>query len=152
MNPAEPDIAGREEVSVRDGIHHVGQIRLEPQPFVQFDRGQIVALDTPAALKAQVGKDRVEIRTDDDEAARLAIREKFGIESRVLDGVLTFSVADGERFVPQLFEMGMAIRAVSVARPSLDDVFMAHTGTSIRDADQAVARGSGPPPQLAGRR
>jgi len=117
-----------------------------------MDAGQIVALDTPAALKAQVGKDRVEIRTDDDEAARLAIREKFGIESRVLDGVLTFSVADGERFVPQLFEMGMAIRAVSVARPSLDDVFMAHTGTSIRDADQAVARGSGPPPQLAGRR
>ena len=109
-----------------------------------MDAGQICRprhVMAPAALKAQVGKDRVEIRTDDDEAARLAIREKFGIESRVLDGVLTFSVADGERFVPQLFEMGMAIRAVSVARPdSLDDVFMAHTGTSIRDADQGRSR------------
>ncbi len=117
-----------------------------------MDAGKIVALDTPAALKAQVGKDRVEIRTDDDEAAIVAIRDKFGIAATVVDGKVSFAVADGERFVPQLFEMGMAIRAVSVARPSLDDVFMAHTGSSIRDAEQSGRTGSGMPPQIAGRR
>jgi ABC-2 type transport system ATP-binding protein len=56
----------------------------------------------------------------------------------VHDGELTFHVAEGERFVPRLFaELGMPIRSVSVARPSLDDVFMSFTGRTIRDAEQA---------------
>ena len=40
--------------------------------------GTIVALDTPQALKASVGVDRVQIQTDDDEAAIAALRERFG--------------------------------------------------------------------------
>ena len=45
-------------------------------------------------------------------------------------------MTDGERFLPRLFaELGQPIQGVSVARPSLDDVFMAHTGTTIRDAE-----------------
>ncbi len=46
-----------------------------------MDRGTIVALDTPAALKASVGVDRVQIQTDDDEAAIAALRERFEIEA-----------------------------------------------------------------------
>ncbi len=34
-----------------------------------IDDGKIVVLDTPDALKASVGNDRVQISTDDDEAA-----------------------------------------------------------------------------------
>ena len=38
--------------------------------------------------------------------------------------------------MPRLFaELGVAILSVSVARPSLDDVFMSYTGTTIRDAE-----------------
>ena len=38
--------------------------------------------------------------------------------------------------MPRLFaELGQPIRSVSVARPSLDDVFMSYTGTTIRDAE-----------------
>ncbi len=47
-------------------------------------------------------KRRLEIRTDDDEAAIVAIRDKFGIAATVVDGTVSFAVADGERFVPQL--------------------------------------------------
>ena len=49
-----------------------------------------------------------------------------------------FQVPDGEHFVPRLFaELGMPIRSVSVARPSLDDVFLSLTGhtTATDDAD-----------------
>ena len=45
-----------------------------------MDRGEIVALDTPAELKARVGADRVQIQTGDDAAALEALRERFGIE------------------------------------------------------------------------
>ncbi len=101
-----------------------------------MDQGRIVVLDTPEALKESVGKDRVQIHTADDHAAIDALRERFGIEARIAEGAVTFGVPGGEEFVPRLFsELGQQIRSVSVARPSLDDVFMAYTGTTIRDAE-----------------
>jgi ABC-2 type transport system ATP-binding protein len=102
-----------------------------------MDNGQIVALDTPEALKAQVGTDTVRIHTDNDEAAIAALVQRFGIEARISEGLVTFGVPKGEEFVPRLFaELGVPIRSVNVSRPTLDDVFMAHTGTSIRDAEE----------------
>jgi ABC-2 type transport system ATP-binding protein len=101
-----------------------------------IDHGEIVVLDTPQALKGNVGKDRVQIVTGDDEAAIAALRGRFGIEAGVHEGAVTFSVPSGEEFVPRLFaELGVPIRSVHVARPSLDDVFMNYTGTTIRDAE-----------------
>jgi ABC-2 type transport system ATP-binding protein len=102
-----------------------------------MDHGQIVALDAPEALKAQIGKDRVSIHTDDDQAAIAALQERFGIEARVSEGAVTFGVGSGEEFVPRLFaESGIPIRSVSVSRPTLDDVFMSYTGSTIRDAEE----------------
>jgi ABC-2 type transport system ATP-binding protein len=101
-----------------------------------MDRGEIVVLDTPEALKAGVGADRVTLGTADDDAALAALRDRFGIEATVAEGAVTFHVSNGEEFVPQLFaELGVAITSVAVARPTLDDVFMRYTGTTIRDAE-----------------
>jgi ABC-2 type transport system ATP-binding protein len=50
--------------------------------------------------------------------------------------MVTVHVAAGEEFVPRLFaELGIPIRSVRVARPTLDDVFMNYTGRTIRDAE-----------------
>jgi ABC-2 type transport system ATP-binding protein len=104
-----------------------------------MDQGRIVVLDTPDALKAQVGADRVTIHTDDDAAAVAEVAERFGIEAQMAEGAVTFYVSAGEEFVPRLFaELGVPIRSVSVSRPTLDDVFMAHTGSTIRDAEQST--------------
>jgi ABC-2 type transport system ATP-binding protein len=101
-----------------------------------IDHGQIIVLDTPESLKASVGKDRVQIQTADDEAAIAALRDRFDIEASLAEGEVTFGVPAGEQFVPRLFaELGVPIRSVRVARPSLDDVFMSYTGTTIRDAE-----------------
>jgi ABC-2 type transport system ATP-binding protein len=101
-----------------------------------MDRGQIVALDKPDALKASVGTDRVTITTDDDVRAAAVLAERFEIEAAKRGGALQFAVAGGEAFVPKLFaELGVPIKSVSVARPTLDDVFMSYTGRTIRDAD-----------------
>jgi ABC-2 type transport system ATP-binding protein len=101
-----------------------------------MDQGRIIVLDTPQALKAKVGRDRVQIETDDDQAAIEALHQRFGLDATVAEGMVTFGVPEGEQFVPRLFaELGRPIRSVSVARPSLDDVFMSYTGTTIRDAE-----------------
>jgi ABC-2 type transport system ATP-binding protein len=106
-----------------------------------MDRGEIVALDTPAALKATVSADRIRIQTEDDDAAIAALDERFGLEAQVAEGAVTFFVPTGEEFVPRLFaELGVPIRSVSVSRPTLDDVFMSYTGTTIRDAEESSTR------------
>jgi ABC-2 type transport system ATP-binding protein len=107
-----------------------------------INEGRIIALDTPAALKASVGTDRVQIATADDEAALAELARLFEITGQRHEGQITFHVADGERFVPRLFaELSIPIRSVSVARPSLDDVFLAYTGTTIRDAEATASEG-----------
>ena len=108
-----------------------------------MDHGQIVALDSPEALKEGVGADTVRIHTGDDEAAIAALADRFGLEAVVSEGAVTFRVPAGEEFVPRLFaELGVPIRAVNVSRPTLDDVFMSFTGTSIRDAEEDTAKAS----------
>ena len=105
-----------------------------------MDKGVIVVLDTPDALKASVGHDRVTLQTDDDAAAIAALAEHFQIAATVSEGAVSFGVAEGEHFVPRLFaELDVPIRSVSVSRPSLDDVFMSYTGTTIRDAEASAA-------------
>jgi ABC-2 type transport system ATP-binding protein len=104
-----------------------------------MDHGQIIALDTPEALKASIGKDRVQIRTADDKQAIISLKDNFAIDAKMAEGLVTFSVPEGERFVPRLFaELGVSIQSVSVSRPTLDDVFMSYTGRTIRDTEMSA--------------
>jgi ABC-2 type transport system ATP-binding protein len=127
----------REEITIFMTTHYMDEAEFCDRIAI-MDQGEIVALDTPEALKAQVGADRVRIQTEDDDAAIAALAERFGLEATISEGAVTFFVPSGEEFVPRLFaELGVGIRSVSVSRPTLDDVFMSHTGTTIRDAEEA---------------
>jgi ABC-2 type transport system ATP-binding protein len=136
------ELREREEITIFMTTHYMDEAEWCDRIAI-MDHGDIVALDAPETLKAQVGTDRVTIQTDDDEQAIAALAERFGIEARVAEGAVTFGVHAGEQFVPRLFaELGIPIRSVSVSRPTLDDVFMSYTGSTIRDAeeDQATHR------------
>ena len=129
------ELQTREDVTIFLTTHYMDEAE-HCDRIAIIDVGKIVALDTPEALKASVGKDRVQLQTADDDATIAALRSRFGLEASVHDGQVTFSVESGEQFVPRLFaELGTAIAAVRVARPTLDDVFMSYTGKTIRDAE-----------------
>ena len=65
----------------------------------------------------------MQISTADDDRAIALLRDSFGLAASMHEKLVTFSVAAGEQFVPRLFaELPLAIRSVSVSRPSLDDV------------------------------
>jgi ABC-2 type transport system ATP-binding protein len=129
------ELKQREDITIFLTTHYMDEAE-HCDRIAIIDQGQIVAIDTPEALKASVGKDRVQISTSDDQAAITALAGRFGLEAGIHDGLVTFSVTSGEQFVPRLFaELGVAIRSVSVARPSLDDVFMSYTGRTIRDTE-----------------
>jgi ABC-2 type transport system ATP-binding protein len=131
------ELRTREEITIFLTTHYMEEAEYCERIAI-MDHGQIIVLDTPAALKASVGRDRVQIETDDEQATIAALRDRFGIEATLAEGKVTFGVAEGEHFVPRLFaELGQPIRSVNVARPSLDDVFMSYTGTTIRDAESS---------------
>ena len=105
-----------------------------------IDHGRIVAIDTPEALKSSVGRDRIELRTADDEAAMTQLRDMMGLEPTIAEGAIRIYVANGDRFIPTLFaELTVPILAVSLAQPTLDDVFMSYTGRTIRDSEASNA-------------
>jgi ABC-2 type transport system ATP-binding protein len=121
-----------------------------------IDHGAIVALDTPAALKAAVGADTVHLRTTDDataaarlQAAGFEVKRSAPGEPRAAGvspgehsgaGVstgehgLVVTVADGERAVGALVPAaGVTVERVRVHTPDLDDVFLHFTGRQIRE-------------------
>jgi ABC-2 type transport system ATP-binding protein len=131
------ELREREEITIFMTTHYMDEAEYCDRIAI-MDQGEIVALDSPETLKARVGADRVRIETDDNDAAIVALGERFGIEAGVAERAVMFNVPGGEEFVPRLFaELGMPIRSVSVARPTLDDVFMSYTGTTIRDAEES---------------
>jgi ABC-2 type transport system ATP-binding protein len=132
------ELRRREDITVFLTTHYLDEAEHCDRVAI-MNAGRIVALDTPAALKASIGADRVALRTDDDAAAIAALRDRFGLDASVHDGSVTVNVANGEQFVPRLFAgLGVGIRTVSISRPTLDDVFVAYTGTTITDAEAAA--------------
>jgi ABC-2 type transport system ATP-binding protein len=129
------ELKSREDITIFLTTHYMDEAENCDRIGI-IDHGTIVAIDTPEALKASVGKDRVQIHTADDPAAIAELARDFGVQAGMHEGAVTFSVAGGEEFVPRLFGgLSVPIRAVSVSRPSLDDVFMSYTGKTIRDAE-----------------
>ncbi|HVW19220.1 MAG TPA: ATP-binding cassette domain-containing protein [Solirubrobacteraceae bacterium] len=99
-----------------------------------IDHGAIIALDSPQALKATVGADSVEMRTDDDAGAIDALRAAGYRAAPTDDGLCVF-VEHGEDEVATLVEAARApVRHVHVHEPTLDDVFLHYTGRAIRES------------------
>jgi ABC-2 type transport system ATP-binding protein len=146
------ELKRREDVTIFLTTHYMDEAE-NCDRIAIIDNGKIVALDTPEALKASVGKDRVQIQTADDSAAIAALASTFGLSAGMSEGAVTFAVAAGEQFVPRLFaELGVPIRSVSVSRPSLDDVFMSYTGKTIRDAEASSSQAMRQMVRMRGRR
>ena len=129
------DLRRRESITMFLTTHYMDEAE-HCDRIAIIDEGRIVVVDTPEALKASVGRDRVQLQTAQPEAAIEELRRHFGLEAAMSEGAVTVYVASGEQFVPRLFaELDVAISAVSIARPTLDDVFMNYTGRTIRDAE-----------------
>ena len=125
----------REQITIFLTTHYMEEAE-HCERIAIIDHGELVAIDTPDALKATIGKDRIELHVDDPAATIAALRSRFGIEAGLSEEAVAFHVSAGEEFVPHLFaDLGVPISSIRVSRPTLDDVFMTYTGRTIRDAE-----------------
>jgi ABC-2 type transport system ATP-binding protein len=106
--------------------------------LVILDHGRAIAMDSPENLKAALGRDIVTLRTtpaiDDPEA----LLGGLGVQtiSRPEVDQLRLEVRDAESIVGELVSRvaaGHRLEAVRIARPTLDDVFLHHTGRALRE-------------------
>ena len=126
--------------------HYLDEADTMAARVVIVDDGQIIADDTPEALKSTHAGDRLTVTTASaEQTARLAARlEEWQATSEVrLDGAtLTAGITAGSTRVPELVRTadadGIPITDLQVRRPTLDDVFLTLTGRSLREA-HAVA-------------
>jgi ABC-2 type transport system ATP-binding protein len=107
--------------------------------LVIIDHGLIVAEGTPQELKKEVAGDVVTLRIDDQAAAQeLLAAQPYIKETQAEGDTLRAYLDDGEHNLPTLLRAletgGLAIRSISLDRATLDDVFLRHTGRSLRDA------------------
>jgi ABC-2 type transport system ATP-binding protein len=94
-----------------------------------LNEGKLVALGTPAELKHEIGGDVILLDARDPESLARSVQTRFHAETTVLGGKVRLELENGHRFIAEVFEAFPGeIQAVSVSKPSLEDVFIHRTG------------------------
>src|SRR4051794_32586423 len=139
------DLRARLGVTILLTTHYLEEADALADRILVMDGGRLVADDTPAALKARIAGDVIQIalRTPDglDRAEQLA-RETLDLRDVATSGgTLHVTVDEGATAVAPLLlaleRAGLTPASVNVSRPSLDDVFLTLTGRTLRDGDAA---------------
>jgi len=107
-----------------------------------LNHGQLVALDAPERLKAELGGDAITIATGDAPALAGAIARRFDCEARVVDGAVRVERAEGPALLGRLCDAFPAeINSITLGKPTLEDVFIARTGHRFWQAAEEAAHG-----------
>jgi ABC-2 type transport system ATP-binding protein len=97
--------------------------------------GQLVAIGTPDALVADVGGDVIMITTPDPAALAEKIRGRFALQADIVDDRVHIERPRAHEFIAGLVEAFPGeIQAVTFGKPTLEDVFMHHTGRRLMQA------------------
>jgi len=108
-----------------------------------IDRGKIVAEDTPARLKAEIGSPTVEVVPADPSTADAFAEQlaQFGVPSRNGRDSIGVQLPQGEaqlaEVIRALDQAGLHVASLHLHQPSLDDVFLAKTGRKLEGAAAA---------------
>ncbi len=109
------------------------------------DRGRVVAEGSPEEMKAELRGDSVHIElanTDAGERVRLALETLSDVRELQLSGSMLHARVDqGATAVPGMLQAlqscSIGVRSVRVSRPTLDDVYLLHTGRTIAEAEES---------------
>jgi ABC-2 type transport system ATP-binding protein len=102
-----------------------------------LDAGRVVAAGTPDELAGELGGEIIEIRVDDAESAARSLRETFGIAATVIDRRVRIEAQRAHELVPRIVELlGARVHRLTLAQPSLEDVFIKRTGRRLSEDER----------------
>ncbi len=108
-----------------------------------LSEGHLVALGTPTELKHEIGGDVILLEARDPESLAQGIHQRYGLEASVLDDKVRLEREGGHRFVTEVVEAFPGeIDAVSISKPTLEDVFIHRTGHRFWTEEQKMDEGA----------
>ncbi|WP_217181165.1 ATP-binding cassette domain-containing protein [Streptomyces sp. AC495_CC817] len=126
--------------------HYLEEADRYAERVMVMDRGRIIADDDAAALKATLAGDVLTFgfANEADAASARAIVAGLSAAEISLDGdSVSLAVPDGDRLLPvvvrELDAAGILVRRATGVPPTLDDVFLALTGRTLRDAGEGAS-------------
>lgn len=136
-------LAREEGLTVLLTTHYMEEADVLASQLVILDRGRLVAEGSPDELKGELRGDAVHVELGEAEVngrVQEALRQVPGIRDTTVDGRLLHARADnGARAVPSVLgaleSNGIAVAAVTVARPSLEDVYLRYAGRTFSAAE-----------------
>jgi ABC-2 type transport system ATP-binding protein len=109
-----------------------------------IDRGRVVASGTPDALKRDLHGDTLQVELETEVSPALIAEALAPLRVTVTGRVLRARTPDGAAALPRalaaLADRDLAVSAATIARPSLDDVYLHHAGRSLREANEEESR------------
>jgi ABC-2 type transport system ATP-binding protein len=137
-------LSGDEGMTVLLTTHYLEEADRLAGQLAIVDHGKIVAEGTPEKLKAELRGDSVQVELVDpdiDGSVRTLLGQLPGVGEIVVEGnVLRARVDHGATAVPAVLgaleDKAVPVSAVTVSRPSLDDVYLSYTGRSFQEASQ----------------
>jgi ABC-2 type transport system ATP-binding protein len=107
------------------------------------DRGKMIAIGTPGELKAELEGDVITLRVKrPEEAADKLKAADFIKDTKIIEKRIVFIVENGENAIPRIVETAGSdsIDSIELHRPTLNDVFLHHTGRDIRREGEGEKR------------
>jgi ABC-2 type transport system ATP-binding protein len=132
-------VRDRDRATILLTTHYLDEADALCDRILIIDHGKIVASGTPTELKRRISGDLVTFEVDDaDKASALLSARDDARDVTPVERGLRVTVDHGEAqalpLMRALEEAGIKVGALSIRHPSLDDVFLALTGRSLRDA------------------
>jgi len=94
-----------------------------------LNQGKLVALGTPLELKQEIGGDVIVLETKQAESLADRIRIRFNVDAQVVQNQVRLERKNGHRFITDVVEAFPGeVDAISISKPSLEDVFIRRTG------------------------
>jgi ABC-2 type transport system ATP-binding protein len=135
-------LAREEEMTILLTTHYLEEADRLASRLVIVDRGRVVAEGSPEELKSELRGDTVQVELVESRNgdAVAAVERLAGVSELTLDGrLLRARVDDGAAAIPSVISAlersGLRVASATVARPSLDDVYLRHAGRSFQQAD-----------------
>jgi ABC-2 type transport system ATP-binding protein len=132
-------LRAREEMTILMTTHYLDEAQRLCDRVAIVHRGEVVALDAPAALLAGLGREILELRVEGQVPAALATLRAQGLagdDAFAVGSTLTIPLHDGAapRAIAALGRAGLEPSGISTRQPTLDDVYLRLTGDRLADA------------------
>jgi ABC-2 type transport system ATP-binding protein len=137
-------LARVEQMTILLTTHYLEEADRLAASLAIVDRGQIVVQGTPDQLKGELHGDAIQLEITEmpqDHTAHTALEQLSGVREVTVQGrQLHARVANGASALPAVIAAleahGLSVDTATVARPSLDDVYLRHAGRAWKENDK----------------